>query len=275
MYRSVVGSLVSMPLLAAVTAGCGKVNDSTPPVDARIADGAPVDAPLGARDNPARTCAELRVAGMPSGPYWLHDAQGNPPFQVYCEQQLNGGGWAMVLNSVRRSDGATTAFWQFKYADRLKQLGTPAADQNYYDGPLYLIGTEYMDVFVDLQDKTSVAAVMTATGIDPATMQFTAPMLTVGNASVYTAQFASGWSAQDFDGDPYGPSNCAALYSNVAQHYGQCWAYNLGADADGPVLDGGVGPHVGNSVLTALGLALEPGTGNYSQVKRIARFARW
>lgn len=265
-----------LSLLLAAAAACGQVNDTPPRGDGGVTDGTPIDAGTGTRDNPARTCAELHVAGLASGVYWMRDPRGTgPAFQVYCEQQLNGGGWAMVENSVQRSDGATAVFWQFHYADRLKQLGTAAADQNYYDGSLYLIGTEYMDVFVDLQDRTAVAAVMTATGINPATMQFTSPTLTVGNASVFTAQFASGWSAADFDGDPYATDNCSALYNGVAQHYGQCWAYNLGSDADAPTIDGGVGPHVGNSVLTALGLALQPGGGSYSQVKRIARFTRW
>jgi hypothetical protein len=240
-------------------------------------DGPPSDAsPPGTKDNPARTCAELRVAGAPSGVYWLSDpVTPGAAFEAYCEQQLNGGGWVMLENSVRRADGTTTAFWQFKYADRLKQMGTLAVDQNYYNGALYLSGKEYMDVFVDLQGKTAVAAVMTATGFNPTTMQFTNPLLTVGNTDVFGSQFAGGWSSQDRDLDPAANDNCATLYSNVAQHYGSCWAYSLGSDADEPKLDGGVGPHVHNPVLTDLGLALQGTTGVYSQVKRIARFTRW
>ncbi|TMQ06253.1 MAG: hypothetical protein E6J91_38455 [Deltaproteobacteria bacterium] len=234
--NSAAGLRLSMLLAAA--AACGKVNDMPPSVDGSISDGPPIDAVLGSQNNPARTCAELHVAGLPSAVYWLHDAKGDPPFQAYCEQDINGGGWAMVENSVRRADGATATFWQFTYADRLRQLGTLAVGQNYYNGSLYLIGTEYMDVFVDLQDKTAVAAVMTATGINPSTMQFTMPKLTVGDTSVYTNQFASGWSAQDFDGDADAAGNCSTMFSNVAQHYGGCWAYNLGSDADAPVLDG-------------------------------------
>ncbi len=132
-----------------------------------------------------------------------------------------------------------------------------------------------MDIFVDLADKTAVAAVMTASGFNPATMQFMKPMLTIGNSDVFLHQFSQGWSAQDFDGDTYQPGNCAAAYANIAQHYGGCWIYNFGADADSPVIDGGVGPHVLNTVLTSLGLALQPADGSYSQVKRIARFTRW
>jgi hypothetical protein len=197
---------------------------------------------------------------------------------VYCEQQINGGGWAMLENSVRRADGTTTAFWQFKYADRLKQLGTPAPDQNYYDGSLYLLGTQYMDVIVDLQNKLVVAATMTATGFNSTTMAFVGPAITGGNNDIYNGQFASGWASQDQNFNTAATDNCAVLYSNVAQHYSKCWAYNLGSDAP-PGLDGGVGPHVLNKVLTALTLSLQPGgdtgDGTGSQVNRIARFTRW
>jgi len=230
---------------------------------------------LGTQDSPARTCGELALAGLPSAVYWLRDAAAaSPAFQVYCEQQLNGGGWAMVENSVRRDDGSTTTFWQFTYDARLKQFGTPAADQNYYDGSLYRLGTEYMDVFTDLPGTTRVAALMTATGINPTTMRFIDPSWMGGNNDVFNDQFASGWSSQDHDDDA-NASNCAVDYGNVAQHYGDCWVYNLGANANAPVLDGGVGPHVNDGVLTSLGLALQPSSGGYSQVARIARFTRW
>jgi hypothetical protein len=180
----------------------------------------------------------------------------------------------MLFNSVRTA-GETTAFWQIPYAARLDRKGTRSAADNFYDGTLYLIGTSYMDVLVDLQGMLTVAAVMSATGIDPATMRFTQPALTVGNADVYQNQFASGWSSPDFDGDPSATINCATSFSNVTQHYSSCWSYNLGSDADDPVLDGGVGPHANNTLLTTLGLALQPGGGTYSQVSRIARFVRW
>jgi hypothetical protein len=181
----------------------------------------------------------------------------------------------MVVNSVRREDGITTAFWQFGYSERLSERGTVAPDQNYYYGKLYEIGREYMDMFVDLQGTTAMAAVMTATGIDSATMRFNEPAFISGNESVYNWQFAAGWSARDSDGDSF-PQNCATQYNNVAQHYGACWVYSLGSDADAsPFLDGGVGPHVRNDVLTSRGLALQLNGGSYSQVKRIARFTRW
>ncbi|HEX3763374.1 MAG TPA: fibrinogen-like YCDxxxxGGGW domain-containing protein [Kofleriaceae bacterium] len=241
-----------------------------------VVDGPPSDAPGGSQDNPAKTCTELRMAGMPSGVYWLRDpATPTSAFQAYCEQQLNGGGWTLLENSVRHADGTTAAFWQFKYADRLKQLGTLAVDQNYYNGALYLAGKEYMDVFVDLQGKAAVAAVMTATGFNPATMAFTGPALTVGNMDVFTSQFASGWSSQDFDGDPDAANNCATLYNNIAQHYKNCFAYSLGSDAGSPAPDGFGGPHVSSALLSTLMLTPETSGGQYSQVNRIARFTRW
>jgi len=278
----------SWSIAVVLGAGCGSVSpasgqlDATPS-DSRASDATSIDGlspVLGTTGNPAGTCAELHVAGMPSDAYWVRDPAGSgPAFEVYCEQEVNGGGWAMVENSVRRDDGTTAAFWQFTYADRLKRFGAIAPDQNYYDGSLYLIGTEYMDVFVDLQGKTAVAAVMTASGFTPASMQFTDPVLTVGNAQVFNGQFALGWSSQDFDNDTAAKDNCATLYGNISQHYGDCWAYSLGSDADhaadGSVLDGGVGPHVINVVLTALSLSAQPDGGNYSQVQRIARFTRW
>jgi hypothetical protein len=244
-------------------------------VDAAPVDGPPIDGMLGTKDTPAKTCSELRLAGFPSGVYWLSPPSGvGSPFEVYCEQTINGGGWVMVENSVLKTDGSTLPFWQFKYADRLKQMGTPALDQNYYNGAIYLLGSEYMDFFVDLQDKAAVAAVMTATGFDPMKMQFTMPTFVTGNTQVFNGQFAAGWSSQDFDND-LATASCPALYNNVAQHYNNCWAYSLGSDADEPKLDGGVGPHVHNPVLTERGLSLQSGTGVYSQVKRISRFARW
>jgi hypothetical protein len=249
--------------------------------DAPASDAPASDAPpqLGTRDNPALGCAQLKAAGMPSAVYWTRPGNAGATFEVYCDHEIDpDGGWALLENSVRRDDGTTMAFWQFEYDARLGERGTLAPDQNYYNGALYLIGTEYMDVFVDLQDKAATVVRMTATGLDPDSMRFTAPAFISGDSLVYEQQFAAGWSAQDFDNDNDVELNCATLYSNVAQHYGTCWYYNLGSDADAvgsDFTDGGIGPHVYNDVLTRLGLALQPDDGRYSQVKRIARFTRW
>jgi hypothetical protein len=259
------------PLFAALASGCGKVDDEPFPEQMKMDPAA-----LGTKENPARTCAELHAANGSSGVVWLRNGEGNvPPFEVYCEQELNNGGWAMVENSVLRNDGTTAEFWRLTYADRLKRIGVPGVDQNYYDGSMYVVGREYMDVFVDLNGNVAVAAVMTTSGINPGTMQFITPAQTGGNVDVFTSQFSSGWSAADFDGDTQATENCAKFYGSVAQHYRACWEYNLGVDADEPSVDGGFGPHVSNKVLTALGLSLQPNGGNYSQVKRIARFTRW
>lgn len=248
-------------------AGLAPVDDGGGGPDARL---------LGTRELPAASCAELRDDGAPSGVAWLRHPDGvSPAFPVYCDQEIDGGGWAMLYNSVLRADGTTTAFWQFEYASRLGRMGTAAADENYYHGALYLIATEYIDVITDLAGTSAIAARVSATGFDQASMALVAPALVEGNADVFAAHFAAGWSAKNRDGDGYPDGNCASLFSDVAQHYSACWNYNLGSDADTPVLDGGVGPHVNNAVLSALGLGLQPDGGAYSRVSRIARFARW
>ena len=235
--------VLSVPWLALVAAGCGKVaNPGAPPADALVADaadvgdaaidGAAIDGgplgPLGSKDNPAHTCAELNLAKLPSAVYWVPTRRGRPRRSRSTASSSStaaaGRCWrtacAATMARPPRSGSSST--------HRLKQIGTLAVDQNYYNGALYLIGKEYMDVFVDLQGKTAVAAVMTAAGFNATTMQFAMPTLTVGNAQVFNGQFASGWSAQDFDGDAGATANCAGLYSNVAQHYNDCWAYSLG-----------------------------------------------
>jgi hypothetical protein len=89
---------------------------------------------------------------------------------------------------------------------------------------------------------------------------------------VYDCHFAAGWSSSDYDGDTYADGQCSASYSNVAQHYCACWNYNLGSDADAPLLDGGWGPHVATGVLSAMGLGGD--ATNYSRVRRITRWIR-
>lgn len=261
--------------LGLMLGGCAQVFGldvtSRPDTSTATPDAAP-DAALGSMANPAASCVELLAnVGPTSGVYWV--AGTGDPFEVYCDQETNGGGWALLFNSVQTA-GQTTAFWQIPYAERLNRKATPTPTDNFYDGSLYVIGTSYMDVLVDLDGKLAVAAVMTATSIDTATMRFNQPTLVVGNNDVFTNQFASGWAAPDYDGDTF-TGACSTVYNNVTQHYSACWSYNLGSDADDPLLDGGVGPHAANVVATALGLALQPGAGAYTQLTRIARFVRW
>lgn len=252
-------------------------DDEEPLGDASPGPGDDSDAQpeLGTEARPAADCAELRDAGSASGVGWVRHPDGvSPAFQVYCEQELNGGGWAMLYNSVLKEDGTTTAFWQFDYAARLGRMGTPAPDENYYQGSLYLIGTAYFDAITDLAGSTAVAAEVMVEGFDQASMAFIAPVQLSGNLSVFTSQFATGWSSKDHDADSY-EMNCATVFADVAQHYSACWAYNLGADAGGEVLDGGVGPHVNITSLGDMGLMTQPDGGDYSRVQRIARFTRW
>jgi hypothetical protein len=132
-----------------------------------------------------------------------------------------------------------------------------------------------MDVITDLADTTVVAARVDAdNGLDETTMAFVTPVLVAGNDSIFSSHFNAGWASADRDEDTH-TENCSLAYCNVSQHYSACWSYNLGCDANPSNADGNVGPHVNDSVLTALGLALQPDSANYSRVKRIARFTRW
>jgi hypothetical protein len=267
-------------VLVAASVGCGSVSGNekmdAPPgsVDSRVVDTFTPDASQrGTMADPAESCVELRLAAKPTGVYWLKNPGGGAAFEGYCDQDRNGGGWALVYRSVRTA-GSTTQFWAISYAQRLGVKGAPMPGANFYAGTLYRSGREYMDTITDLQDKTAIAFVATATGFDTGTMKFTSPALSEGNAEVYGSQFASGWASSDYDNDA-SPDNCATFYSDVTQHYGQCWQYNLGADAEMPYLDGGVGPHVYNVALTSLSLALESGGVDYSRVNAIERYARW
>lgn len=270
------GALVLVPF---ALAACGKVESSDP--DAAAGVDATVEAALGSEARPAAGCRELRDAvGAPSGVYWVRPLQpGLPGIQVYCEQAVAGGGWALLYNSVHRVDGTTLAFWNILRDDRFGTKGTPGLADNYYAGAHYLLGTSYLDVIVDGAGTAAVAAVVDTAGIDLETMVLDTPVLVEGNQAVFASQFASGWSSPDFDGDTRdagkGSLNCAVYYGNVTQHYSKCWAYNLGADAEEPYDDGGVGPHVSNGVLGGLGLVVQPDGADYSRVQRISRFVRY
>jgi len=238
---------------------------------------AAIDAVPGTVDAPALSCGQLRDAlGPISGVYWLRNDTLQPAFQAYCEQVVEGGGWALLYNSVLRLDGTTTAFWNISYADRFATIGAPSISDNYYAGSMYQRGTSFLDTITDLDGKDAVAMRADSLGLDPQTMAFAGPMLISGSLRVFQQHFAAGWSSPDFDGDLY-VSNCATFFNNVTQHYGNCWYYNLGSDADAPTLDGGVGPHVNNLILMELGLGLQPTTdaGSYSRVTRIARYVRF
>ena len=222
--------------------------------------------------SPVASCSAALAGGLArSGTAWL--TVGASTYQAYCEQELNGGGWALVYNSVLAA--SSTEFWQIPYAQRLARFGRPSLDANYYDGSLYgaAASMQFMDVIEDLRGKQVVAMVASSSGFNTATMAFVSPVLVSGNGSIFSAHFAGGWSSADFDNDTAAGQNCATAYTNVTQHYSACWNYNLGSDADLPLYDSGVGPHVYSGVLSALGLAGD-GT-NYGRVRRISRFAKW
>ena len=281
------GLVVAAMLVAGCTSiGGGSGDDQGAPDDAApdqpVLDGAPgadddadPDA-LGSVKNPAESCAELRDSGAASGAYWVvHPDNPGAALKLYCEQDLGGGGWALLYNSVLTEDGTTTGFFQIAYDDRFVTKGTADPAANYYDGALYAFGTEFMDVVTDLADTTVVAARVDVEGIDETTMAFVAPTLVAGNASVFGSHYGAGWASADHDGDTHVDVNCSSFYCTVAQHYSACWSYNLGCDANPASDDGGAGPHVNDGVLTAMGLALQPDSANYSRVKRVARFIRW
>lgn len=245
-------------------------------------------AAIGTIANPAGSCSAIKAATptAPSGVYWVRNpAPADPSLtnlavQVYCEQDALSGGWAMVYNSVMGTN--TLDFWNITYLQRLWRRGTPGIDTNFYDGSLYQTSSaQYLDLMTDLNNTTVIAMQASATGMDPLTMKFNGPVNMApgnpGQSNVFLQHFSRGWSSSDFDGDTAG-NNCASQFSGVTQHYGSCWVYNLGSDGDlvgSNYLDGRVGPHAENTLLGQLALALQPGGGAYSRVKRITRFVRW
>ena len=214
------------------------------------------------------TCATYLSAGYTTSRTYLVGPYGAPE-STYCEQQLEGGGWSMVYNSVVSTDGQQ--FFNIPYADRLGRKGTPALQSNFYDGEMNTRGTRFLDVVEDKNGTIRVLLVATTTGINTDTMTFQSPAFVSGNRSVYNNQFAGGWASPDHDSDNW-IGNCASYYGSVTQNYGNCWYYNLGADADA-ANDGVKGPHVYVSVLTSLGLATDGSY--YSGVRRITRYVKW
>ena len=217
----------------------------------------------------ATSCAEL-PAGTPSGVH--QHVIGDQLLDVYCEMDVEGGGWALVVNSVGGLEG-TVAFWQIPYAERFSSRGVASLAQNHYAGPLYPLARELRDEVVDTMGTPADVVRATVDGINPETMAFLAPVFVGGQDNVFLCHVGGGWGSLDYDADQAGANNCAADYLGVTQHYCSCWTYNLGSDADIPYEDAGWGPHMHSPDLTDSGL-LSDGSG-YSRVQRISRWARW
>lgn len=223
------------------------------------------------------SCQNLLNAGQTaSGRYWIDLTGGDPSdaTRIYCDMDHAGGGWAVLYNSVGTVNGSTTAFWQIPYVLRMTAKGTSSIGENYYNPAYYLTGTQYAEIFEDLNRKTVVAFVASVTGFNPTTMRFINPTLISGNSGNYGCQFASGWSAVDYDGDSDGSSNCSAYYCNVTQHYCACWNSNIGCDADnsgGTLMDNGWGPHLGSAEDWGL---YDDGSA-YDRLRRITRLVKW
>jgi Fibrinogen beta and gamma chains, C-terminal globular domain len=246
---------------------------------------------------PARaSCWEAKMMGMDVSGVIDIDPDGEmsgEPFKVYCDQVNDGGGWALVYNSVGDPMGKTTQFWNIPDSNKLDILGDPPSlATNYYNGKLYSLGKEYRDDAVDLA-KTEVRGILrgTAASFDTGTMKFQTPM-NMGSlsAAVSAYHFEAGWSSPQTDGDT-DADNCAVKFGNVTQHYRDCFRYSLGADYDDDVdmghLDGGWGPHIVDSTIEEINMnaanagqpmlakqASNP-AGVCSRVNRISRFTRW
>ena len=230
-----------------------------------------------AQNQTPTSCASILRNGVSdtSGVYTIDPdgAGGGAPVDVYCDMTTDGGGWAMLFNSVGDPGGQTNAFWQIPYAQRLTVKGSPNLGSNFYAGGLYVYGTEYRDNIADLSGNAVDAFKAAVVGFNTGNMRFTSPSLVSGNADIYTNQFASGWSSADYDGDLWN-SQCAQEFGNTTQHYAACFYYNLGSDANAPYLDGGWGPHLYTPLLNTLGLPTNDGS-SYSRVNRITRWVRW
>jgi hypothetical protein len=93
----------------------------------------------------AASCEAIVDAGQSvgDGPYWV-DVDGadgaEPARRVYCDMTIDGGGWVLIYRSVGSFTGATTAFWNIPYAERLSYRGAIDGGDNFYWGLLHGAG---------------------------------------------------------------------------------------------------------------------------------------
>lgn len=249
------------------------------------------DGPRGlSKTRPATSCADALASGVAiSGTYWIHPPGREAPIEIYCDQVTEGGGWALLYNSILGVN--TTEFWRLAYEERMARYGRPTLDALFYDGSLYLApdgipyeAMEFMDVVEGLKGRVVTAMRAQADGFNPVTMRFDNPTLDPSNLGAnaqmtwFQNHFSAGWSSVGHDGDDSNnaeEANCAVGYSDVAQHYSACWAMNLGADAPRNIAyDEGTGPHVNRDTIAAVFALGTDGTA-YTRVRRISRFVRW
>jgi hypothetical protein len=168
-------------------------------------------------------------------------------------------------------------FFNIPYAQRLTDKGDCADGSMCYRPSLYTASfgkkIQVTDTVVGSDGRERVLMIARAAGIDSATMKFKSPEFIEGNRNVYDNQFAAGWASSDYDSDSWA-SNCASFYSNVSQHYGACWVYNLASDADGTFADLRWGPHVHGANLPAGTLSEDGDTSAYVRVRAITRYVK-
>ena len=57
----------------------------------------------GDQEYPAFSCQDLknRNSSKPSGIYWIQRRNSPTPFEVYCDQDFDGGGWTLIESFTR------------------------------------------------------------------------------------------------------------------------------------------------------------------------------
>jgi len=189
----------------------------------------------------------------------------------------------MLFRSVANSKGTSALdhenprkFFTISYKDRFKDKGDCKVG-NCYNPSLYLSypGKKLLitDTMTNADGSESVLFSATVGGINKETMSFTNPTYKSGNQSIYQNQLAMGWASTDYDSDTWS-QNCATHYSGITQHYGACWVYNLGSDADGDLADSDWGPHIHKDHLPSGASAVSGDTSAYVRIKAITRYIK-